>query len=88
IAFATELFNTALQQQSKSFVSEDVEEEQDGGNTADGENTADTTDPDEFSVTREDSEVSLYRWSLPCAFLLLETYREMENTLNNGKFLK
>ncbi|KAG5869067.1 hypothetical protein JTB14_028774 [Gonioctena quinquepunctata] len=86
IAFATELLNTALQQQSKSCVSEDVEEEQDGGNTADGENTADTTDPDEFLVTGEDSgEVPLYRWSPPCVFLLLETYREMENTFNNGK---
>ncbi|KAG5884251.1 hypothetical protein JTB14_011740 [Gonioctena quinquepunctata] len=60
IAFATELLNTALQQQSKSCLSEDIEKEQDGGNTADGENTADTTDPDKSSLTGEYSEAIYY----------------------------
>ncbi|CAG9815532.1 unnamed protein product [Phaedon cochleariae] len=89
ISFATELLKTALQQQSsESCISEDssmVDVSHHGSmiEDQDGEHIADTTDPDE-SLT-EATEVSLYRWSPPCVMLLLETYRNMENTFNKGK---
>ncbi|KAK9876099.1 hypothetical protein WA026_011210 [Henosepilachna vigintioctopunctata] len=38
------------------------------------------------SPSTHESEASLYRWSLPCVLLLLETYRGMEKDFSNRKF--
>ncbi|KAG5862452.1 hypothetical protein JTB14_013061 [Gonioctena quinquepunctata] len=83
IAFATELLNTALQRQSKSCVSEDIEEEQDGGRSADGENTADTTDPDESLVTGENSEVGSSTSKETIATLLGKRLKQKEEHEHN-----
>ncbi|KAJ0175615.1 hypothetical protein K1T71_008774 [Dendrolimus kikuchii] len=82
IAFAAELYERVIIQNSESSSFNNVNENNVNTETFDIEESNNTGD---LNFESQEGEGSLYRWSPLCVLLLLESYKSMEDTLNSGK---